>query len=85
MKLAQSVDEFRIMVKDRGIGMDEDTKRQVFDRFYRATKGNIHDVKGHGLGLSFVKEIIEKHGGSIQVDSAPNAGTTFTVVLRKTA
>jgi two-component system phosphate regulon sensor histidine kinase PhoR len=85
VKLAQSVDEFRIMVKDRGIGMDEDTKRQVFDRFYRATKGNIHDVKGHGLGLSFVKEIIEKHGGSIQVDSAPNAGTTFTVVLQKTA
>ena len=85
VKLAQSVDEFRIMVKDRGIGMDEDTKRQVFDRFYRATKGNIHDVKGHGLGLSFVKEIIEKHGGSIQVDSAPNAGTTFTVVLPKTA
>jgi signal transduction histidine kinase len=42
-------------------------------------------VKGHGLGLSFVKEIIEKHGGSIQVDSAPNAGTTFTVVLPKTA
>ena len=85
VKLVQSVDEFRIMVKDRGIGMDEHTKRQVFDRFYRATKGNIHDVKGHGLGLSFVKDIIEKHGGSIQVDSAPNAGTTFTVVLPKTA
>ena len=85
VKLGQGLGEFKIMVKDRGIGMNEDTKRQVFDRFYRATKGNIHDVKGHGLGLSFVKDIIEKHGGTIQVDSAPNAGTTFTLVLPKTA
>jgi signal transduction histidine kinase len=84
VKLGQGLGEFKIMVKDRGIGMNEDTKRQVFDRFYRATKGNIHDVKGHGLGLSFVKDIIEKHGGTIQVDSAPNAGTTFTLVLPKT-
>ena len=84
IKLGQGLDEHKSMVKDRGIGMDEDTKRQVFDRFYRATKGNIHDVKGHGLGLSFVKDIIEKHGGTIQVDSAPNAGTTFTIVLPKT-
>ena len=84
VKLGQGIDEYKIMVKDRGIGMDEVTKRQVFDRFYRATKGNIHDVKGHGLGLSFVKDIIEKHGGTIQVDSASNAGTTFTLVLPKT-
>jgi two-component system phosphate regulon sensor histidine kinase PhoR len=84
IKLEQGIDEYKIMVKDRGIGMDEVTKRQVFDRFYRATKGNIHDVKGHGLGLSFVKVIIEKHGGTIQVDSAPSAGTTFTLVLPKT-
>jgi len=84
IKLDQGIDEYKIRVKDRGIGMDEDTKRQVFDRFYRATKGNIHDVKGHGLGLSFVKDIIEKHGGTIQVDSAPSTGTTFTLVLPKT-
>lgn len=84
VKLDQSSDQYRIQVKDRGIGMDEDTKRQVFDRFYRATKGNIHDVKGHGLGLSFVKEIVEKHGGSIQMESTLHVGTTFTVVLPKT-
>jgi two-component system phosphate regulon sensor histidine kinase PhoR len=68
-------------VRDRGIGMDEDTLNQVFDRFYRATKGNIHDVKGHGLGLSFVKEIIEKHRGTISVQSVEGEGTTFKVVL----
>ena len=84
VKLDQSNDQYIIQVKDRGIGMDEDTKRQVFDRFYRATKGNIHDVKGHGLGLSFVKEIVEKHGGSIQMESTLHVGTTFTIVLPKT-
>jgi two-component system phosphate regulon sensor histidine kinase PhoR len=63
--------------------MDEDTLNQVFDRFYRATKGNIHDVKGHGLGLSFVKEIIEKHQGTISVQSIEGEGTTFRVVLKK--
>ena len=84
VKLDQSNEQYIIQVKDRGIGMDEDTKRQVFDRFYRATKGNIHDVKGHGLGLSFVKEIVEKHGGSIQMESTLHAGTTFTLVLPKT-
>ena len=84
VKLDHSNDQYIIKVKDRGIGMDEDTKRQVFDRFYRATKGNIHDVKGHGLGLSFVKEIVVKHGGSIQMESTLHVGTTFTLVLPKT-
>ncbi len=79
--MTHSTKAFTILVRDRGIGMDEDTLNQVFDRFYRATKGNIHDVKGHGLGLSFVKEIIEKHQGTISVQSVEGEGTTFKVVL----
>ena len=79
--MTHSTKAFTILVRDRGIGMDEDTLNQVFDRFYRATKGNIHDVKGHGLGLSFVKEIIEKHRGTISVQSVEGEGTTFKVVL----
>ncbi len=81
--MTHSTKAFTILVRDRGIGMDEDTLNQVFDRFYRATKGNIHDVKGHGLGLSFVKEIIEKHQGTISVQSVEGEGTTFKVVLEK--
>ena len=74
---------YEITFKDRGIGMDEEVQHQVFDQFFRATKGNIHDVKGHGLGLAFVKEIIEKHGGSIQLESEVGKGSTFTVELPK--
>jgi len=83
IKMSQTATAFTIVVHDRGIGMDEDTLNQVFDRFFRATKGNIHDVKGHGLGLSFVKEIIDKHQGTISVQSIEGEGTTFKVVLEK--
>ena len=83
IQMTHSTKTFTILVRDRGIGMDEGTLNQVFDRFYRATKGNIHDVKGHGLGLSFVKEIIEKHQGTISVQSIEGEGTTFRVVLEK--
>ena len=83
VQLSESDTSFIILVNDRGIGMDEDTQNQVFDRFYRATKGNIHDVKGHGLGLSFVKDIVEKHGGSINLKSKLKEGTTFTLELFK--
>lgn len=83
VQLSESDTTFSILVKDRGIGMDEDTQNQVFDRFYRATKGNIHDVKGHGLGLSFVKDIVEKHGGTINLKSQLKEGTIFTIELFK--
>ena len=83
IQMSQTATAFTIVVRDRGIGMDEDTLNQVFDRFFRATKGNIHDVKGHGLGLSFVKEIIDKHQGTISVQSVEGEGTTFKVVLEK--
>ena len=83
VQLSESDTAFIIFVKDRGIGMDEDTQNQVFDRFYRATKGNIHDVKGHGLGLSFVKDIVEKHGGKINVKSQLKEGSIFTIQLFK--
>lgn len=83
VSLSHDTNTIKIIVKDRGIGMDEETVNQVFDRFFRATKGNIHDVKGHGLGLSFVKEIIEKHGGSIDVQSEVGQGSVFTIFIPK--
>ncbi|MFN3951576.1 MAG: sensor histidine kinase [Thermaurantimonas sp.] len=70
-----------IAVKDKGIGMSKDVVKKIFDRFYRQTTGNIHDVKGHGLGLSYVSEILRLHNASIQVQSVPNEGSTFTVIF----
>lgn len=70
-----------IEVKDNGIGMDETSQRMIFDKFYRVKKGNVHDVKGFGLGLSYVKKIVGMHGGTIHVDSKPGAGTIFRIQL----
>ncbi|NNC69975.1 MAG: HAMP domain-containing histidine kinase, partial [Flavobacteriaceae bacterium] len=70
-----------LKIKDQGIGMNKNVQKHVFDKFYREQKGNIHDVKGHGLGLSYVKKIVEHHHGSVFVESEKGKGSTFTVKI----
>ena len=72
---------FVFKIKDEGIGMNKSVQKNVFDKFYREQKGNIHDVKGHGLGLAYVKEIVEKHHGTVFVESEKGEGSIFTVKL----
>lgn len=72
---------FIFKIKDEGIGMSKNAQKYVFNKFYREHKGNIHNVKGHGLGLSYVKEIIDNHQGTVYVDSEKDKGSTFTVKL----
>jgi two-component system phosphate regulon sensor histidine kinase PhoR len=72
---------FIFKIKDSGIGMNKAVQKQVFNKFYREQKGNIHDVKGHGLGLAYVKEIVEKHHGTVFVESEKGKGSIFTVKL----
>jgi len=70
-----------IKVADKGIGMSRDQQNKIFEKFYRASGGNVHNVKGFGLGLSYVKAVIDAHHGSISVKSKINVGTEFIIHL----
>lgn len=71
--------DFIFKIKDNGIGMTPNVQKKVFEKFYRVSSGNIHNTKGHGLGLAYVKHIIDIHKGSINLESKKDKGTTISV------
>jgi len=70
-----------ISIQDKGIGMDANARKHIFEKFYRAHSGNVHDVKGYGLGMSYVKWVIDSHKGQIAVNSETGMGTSIEMIL----
>jgi signal transduction histidine kinase len=81
MSIQKSGDEVQLQVADKGIGMSQEVQRHIFEKFYRAQQGDVHNTKGFGLGLNYVQGIVTAHGGHIQVRSKAGAGSTFTIHL----
>ncbi|RMG54222.1 MAG: ATP-binding protein, partial [Bacteroidetes bacterium] len=74
-----------LSVRDRGIGIPRAEQGRIFDKFHKLTQGDLHPVKGFGLGLSYVKQVMRHHRGSVQVSSQPGQGATFTLLLPMTS
>jgi two-component system phosphate regulon sensor histidine kinase PhoR len=78
----ENTDEYVIVkISDKGIGMNKTVQKKIFDKFYREQMGDIHNVKGHGLGLSYVKRILDEHQAEIYVESEKGKGSTFFIKM----
>jgi signal transduction histidine kinase len=81
VNLSRENGSIKLVIQDQGIGIESDYHDKVFEKLYRAPQQNRHDVKGHGLGLSYVADIIDKHHGKIDLVSEPGKGSTFSMTL----
>ena len=74
-------DKIILKIQDNGVGMTKSVQKKIFDKFYREQTGDLHNIKGHGLGLAYVKKIIDYHNGKIDLESSPGKGTLFIIEL----
>jgi len=78
----KNINDFVIVkIRDQGNGMSKSIQKKVFEKFFREHTGNIHNIKGHGLGLAYVKQIIADHHGEISIESEKGKGSTFIIKL----
>jgi len=83
LSLQEKQDNIELRVTDNGIGIDKAYHQRIFERFYRITEENIHNVKGYGMGLSYVKKVLDAHDAPIHIDSKLDEGSTFTITFKK--
>ncbi len=81
--LNNSNDQIKLSIADKGIGIASEYKTKVFEKFFRVSTGDRHNIKGYGLGLSYVASVVKKHNGNIEIESKPGSGTTFNIFLPK--
>ena len=78
----ENVKDFILLkIQDKGSGMSKSVQKKIFEKFYREHTGNIHNVKGHGLGLAYVKQLVDDHQGDIYVESERGKGSTFIIKI----